>query len=321
MSKHDPSTENLNDREGDAVPTTIRQIHHSNQGDVDESDPLHSAVPSSASQPVPSSFRFHDGSQSPQTSEQLADDVNQHYTLEMNRQTTVRRTSHSRPESRDIGPRDDATQFRTSLPVSSRASILSDSHHLIPSSQTSEQPASDENSHTLEICQETADGPLPMLYMSVKPYPAIDGTMINEMIEEDRKANRNITRVTAQEPVTVKSLKFMIQMIMRGIPQQAQTKLSFSQFMDVAVACWHYRCPMDSIEHRADEFHDDLWKNDFPNRMPEQFRSWMFLALIFGWPDVFASASMALTSEYKASDDEKGFLPEALECKYSLEFY
>ena len=248
MSRHDPSTENLNDWERNAVPTTIRQIHDSNQGAVDadhQSDPLHSAVPSSTSQPVPSSFRSHDGSQSPQTSEQLPDDVNQQ--------------------------------------------------------------------HTLEICQETADGPLPMLYMSVKPYPAIDGTMINEMIEEDRKANTNITRVTAQEPVTVKALKFMIQMIMRGIPQQAQTKLSFSQFVDVAVACWHYRCPMDSIEHRADEFHDDLWKNDFPNRMPGQFRSWMFLALIFGWPDVFASASMALTSEYKASDDEKGFLPEALE--------
>lgn len=145
--------------------------------------------------------------------------------------------------------------------------------------------------------------------------------MIYEMIEEDRKARRNITTVTAKEPVTVEALIFMLNMIMRGIPQQGQTTLAFDRFLDLAVACWHHQFPISLIQHWADERHENLWNHDFPNRTPGQFRSWMFLALIFGWPDVFTSASMVLISECSVEDDgaeRKRFLPEELECKYNL---
>jgi len=300
-SSQDQSKEDLCDQEDGSVPTTMRQNPHSHQGSEDtdrRNDP------------------------GPQTSEQLPNDVNPRHIFEES-QTTARRIPHSCQENGSPSHRNDVAHFNVS-PVSSPASILSNSRQFFPSSQTSEQPPTDENSHTLEVCQHTADGPQPVYCLPVKPTPMIRSRMIDEMIKEDRKARRNITTVTAIEPVTVEALKSMLQMIMKGIPQQGQITPAFNQFRDLAVACWRYQCPVSLIEHWADNFHDDLWKHDFPNRTQGRFRSWMFLALTFGWPDVFTSASIVLISEYNAKDDEserKKFLPEELECKYNLNIY
>jgi len=296
-SSQDQSTEDLYDREDGSVPTTIRQNPYSHQGSGEtgrRNDP------------------------GPQTSEQLNDVNPPHHIPESNRQTTVRRLPHLRQDSGSLGYRNDVAHFSVS-PGSSHASIWSNPNQLFPSSETSEQLPTDEKYHTLEVCRHTADGPVPMQYIPVKPVPMIHARMIYEMIKEDRKARRNITRITAEEPVTVEALISMLHMIMRGIPQQGQTALAFDRFLDLAVACWHHQCPTSLIQHWADELHENLWNHDFPNRTPGQFCSWMFLALIFGWPDVFTSASMVLISEYSVKDDKaerKRFLPEELECKY-----
>lgn len=250
------------------------------------------------------SSNFHDSSPFPPNTSHPSNG-------EMPNRSYVRRASCGTSNVNDI------THSSASPSASRPVSTFSNQNRRASSTQPSEQSSAEENSHTLTVYRRTPEGSRPLPQIPVNPALLRNLPGIYAYIREDRRQGKYSTSVTAEKPVAGEALNSMIDITLRGT--QLQPKPSFGQFVDLAIACWYCKIPISPIQRWADEFQNDLQRYGFSNRTLNHFHSWMFLALIFVWPEVFRSTSKVLISQYTIRDDgmeQRRFLPERLEGRY-----
>ncbi|KAF7504856.1 hypothetical protein GJ744_001654 [Endocarpon pusillum] len=69
---------------------------------------------------------------------------------------------------------------------------------------------------------------------------------------------------------------------------------TFAALYQLSKALWEYQCRPNWFQGFAIEIRDRYWKTDF--KYGDNSDTWAFIALVFGWEDVFALASMDVPS-------------------------
>lgn len=96
---------------------------------------------------------------------------------------------------------------------------------------------------------------------------------------------------------------------------------SFEDLLHLAIACWSLECSTGPIENLGDISKSDLWRPRPQvlrgnNRQDYRYVGWVFVALVFGWDDVFREASREVAMGGRRAIEYDGdYLPHDLRGK------
>lgn len=138
---------------------------------------------------------------------------------------------------------------------------------------------------------------------------------LHRAVEEDRRHQREITRLEPTKLISAPALLAIVKMINGGTPRA--TTWRFKELLELSRALWEFECAINPFRGVAELIRGRLWPEDC--RRGNNCEGWAFIALVFGWRDVFEEASAEIIREGYADPNtlETG-LPEGLICKYIL---
>lgn len=138
---------------------------------------------------------------------------------------------------------------------------------------------------------------------------------LHRAVEEDRRHQREITRIESTKLISAPALLAIVKAINGGTPKA--TTWRFKELLELSRALWEYECAINTFRSIAELIRDRSWPEDC--RRGNNCEGWAFIALVFGWRDVFEEASAEILREGYADPNtlETG-LPEGLICKYIL---
>jgi hypothetical protein len=88
-------------------------------------------------------------------------------------------------------------------------------------------------------------------------------------------------------------------------PRNSQTAdINFSDFFQLCIVLWSYVCKIDHWVAVAEHIRKLNWKDDFIQWPQGRLTQWLFIALVFDWPDIFEMASKALVVDFSDLDAE-----------------
>jgi hypothetical protein len=96
--------------------------------------------------------------------------------------------------------------------------------------------------------------------------------------------------------------------------------ISFSEFFGLCIVLWSYVCRIDHWVPIAEHIRALNWKDDFLQWPQGRLTQWLFVALLFDWPDIFEKASKALIVDFSELDAElcrACYLPDEVISKYT----
>jgi hypothetical protein len=103
-------------------------------------------------------------------------------------------------------------------------------------------------------------------------------------------------------------------------PTSRTADLSFVEFFGLCIVLWSYVCRIDHWVPTAEHIRALHWEDDFLQWPPGRLTQWLFVALVFNWPDIFEKASKALIVDFSELDTELGrawYLPDDVIGKYA----
>lgn len=141
---------------------------------------------------------------------------------------------------------------------------------------------------------------------------------LQRAVEEDRRHQRKITPIEPTGLIRAPALLAIVKVIYGGTPKATTWRFKeLQELLELSRALWEYERAINPFRSVAELIRDRLWPEDY--RRGDNCEGWAFIALVFGWRDVFEEASAEILSEGHADQNtlETG-LPEGLICKYIL---
>lgn len=141
---------------------------------------------------------------------------------------------------------------------------------------------------------------------------------LHRAVEEDRRHQREITRIEPTKLISAPALLAIVKAINGGTPRATTSRFKeLKELLELSRALWEFECAINPFRSVAELTRDRLWPEDC--RRGNDCEGWAFIALVFGWRDVFEEASAEIIREGYADPNtlETG-LPEGLICKYIL---
>ena len=103
-------------------------------------------------------------------------------------------------------------------------------------------------------------------------------------------------------------------------PSSQRVDISFLDLFELCIVLWSHVCKIDHWVFVAEHIRDLHWKDDFRQWPAGRLTQWLFIALVFDWPNIFDMASSSLIVDFSELDAELNsahYLPREVISEYT----
>jgi hypothetical protein len=180
----------------------------------------------------------------------------------------------------------------------------------------------------LRVYSEQATTDPILLYSWRNVTPRFLQSYSAKLVDDGRRErinNENYLVLYIPSSVDANAFRLMVDNIGKTPSATSRTSrtadLSFVEFFGLCIVLWSYVCKIDHWVPTAEHIRALNWKDDFLQWPPGRLTQWLFVALVFNWPDIFEKASKALIVDFSELDAELGrasYLPDEVIGEYPV---
>jgi hypothetical protein len=204
------------------------------------------------------------------------------------------------------------------------SSSVSTAHRRVFSTANSNMTNTDESAHSVEINTDSPDQVLLRVYReqdTSSPVllcyrrnvtPKFLRSYSVKLVEGGRRESidgEDCLVFQVSSAVNANAFRLMVDNI-GNVPTVTPSRngqradINFSDFFQLCIVLWSYICKIDHWVPVADYIRDSHWEDDFMQWPAGRLTQWLFIALVFDWPNIFETASSALIVDFSELDAE-----------------
>jgi hypothetical protein len=219
------------------------------------------------------------------------------------------------------------------------SSSASTAHRAVFSTANSQMTNTDESTNSVEMNSDSLDPVLLRVYgeqATTSPMllchrrnvtPQFLRSYSVKLVDDgqrERIDNENCLVVHVSSTVNPRAFRLMVDNIGKMPSVRSRNSqianFTFSDFFGLCIVLWSYVCKIDHWLTVAEHIRALNWKDDFIQWPPGRLTQWLFVALVFDWPDIFDMASKALILDFSELDAElcrADYLPDDVISEYT----